>query len=626
MEFIALPPSTPFIVVAYGKDLSKNNFFLAPGLSAVDLRRLTPAAPESQALVPVTHSHTQANNSDGRVGTGQILTPRVSADLPTPPPIARGTPRVKNPFPYRPRNEETSRPSHRVLDVSVNLPPLYPTPNAVQPSPVVTVNEPGSISNLSDSLIPVSEPNASHNVPLPPNNAHATRQPSAAPELRHPPAITTAISRANEVARLSQPNRLPDRHSSMPTNIRPNVGYQITPPSSSSSNTQDGAVTPVHSHHYGYGQPRLHQNASLPASVASAFANCMVPWSDTPITVHSRGGLVRIALPPYTEVVGFAAGEHSFPKEMVEVLDLNGSCDVHLPDGNVYTGVQGIIYPHALPTTGNVLCRHTGSDMHPKPRSHLASAGLALLDDDHTRTSTFVLRSIHHYAEKVDHRRILCDPHHLPQLPPELACSPAGHNGCHIVVESRWVPIAVMGFCSVVLSIPGFVQRFGSADRQWGDIFNQIIGTGSVLLFAVLGVFERLFGTQLVSRRSLEGCFNVTSNAAAKLFARGKVETIEKFACDPRVCPKLVKAHRNSAVRAQRDGWLKVGEAIPSEEMIHHGYVVIPDNGVVLDLLDAHFYTCTRKKEGKKRIRINRPDRKRGDQICTSFIGDEVFA
>ncbi len=365
---------------------------------------------------------------------------------------------------------------------------------------------------------------------------------------------------------------------------------------------------------------------SIPGSVKSAIANGTVPWSDIPIMVHSRGRRVRIALPPYTEVVGFAAGENCFPKDMVEVLYLHRSCDAQLPDGIVYTGVIGLIYPKALPRQGKVLCRVIGSNMHPMPRSHLASAGLALSDDNPTRSNMFVLRSTEHYTEKVDRQRSLCDPHQLRKLPPGLVCSCEGQNECYILVESRYIPFGVMLFCFVLPLIPGVFQRFGSADKRWGDIFNQVIGSGQVLLFAVHSIFERLFGTQLVSRRSLEGSFKVTSNFAAKLFAPKKVKTIEEFACDPRICPKLVKAHKNSAVRVKPKGWLKVGQEIPSNKMIDHGYVVIPDKGVVLDLLDAHFYTCTPENEDRKRIRINRTGMEHDDDdICERFIGDEVF-
>lgn len=120
----------------------------------------------------------------------------------------------------------------------------------------------------------------------------------------------------------------------------------------------------------------------------------------------------------------------------------------------------------------------------------------------------------------------------------------------------------------------------------------------------------------------LKGRFQIRNDRIAKLFLPKTVNTIAEFSCDPRMPPGLLANYKNSSVRADNSGWLKVGRSIRLRDMEKHGYHVLKDRGMVLDILNATFYSCV--KSGKV-AHIIRSDERRYEEFCDRFDGGEVF-
>ncbi len=172
-----------------------------------------------------------------------------------------------------------------------------------------------------------------------------------------------------------------------------------------------------------------------------------------------------------------------------------------------------------------------------------------------------------------------------------------------------------------MLAITGAVKFFGANDSRWGDVMEAVVGTGSVLLGVILFFFHAGFGVDLVSMDALRGRIIIRNDLGARVFARHKVRVMEQFACDPRMPDGVVFMHRNCAVRAKRNGWLNVGNSIKLCDMWKHGYFVLEEEGLVVDLFQARFCSC--RKVGNI-VHIFRECELTRD-ICTQFDGDEVF-
>ena len=100
----------------------------------------------------------------------------------------------------------------------------------------------------------------------------------------------------------------------------------------------------------------------------------------------------------------------------------------------------------------------------------------------------------------------------------------------------------------------------------------------------------------------MSGIVKVNSNTLAPLLALRTVKKLQAAACDPRLPKTLIAQHRNSAVRVTRNGWLKLGSAIPVKDASKHGYHILMDKGVALDLLEAKMYRMERTYNGNERI------------------------
>ncbi len=343
-----------------------------------------------------------------------------------------------------------------------------------------------------------------------------------------------------------------------------------------------------------------------------------------------------ISLPPCTTIVGSASGTHCFPADSVEVIYLpNSKINVlQFPDGSRYTQAKGIIYPVSYPTGGYVMIRRTQSSADSHPKGFLLSAGFALKQECKVAKlgkdiSSYPPLGLHFSILSQDYKvrffnglsGFLFNPHALKTLPLCLLnVEQTVTKG--ITVHIKEMPYLVAIFCALLLVCPGLVQAYGSQDNKWGDIVNAVIGTGSVLVTMVLITLQKISGFDITSSEALRGFLIIRSNFGARLLARDAVKQIEEVACDPRIPAELIAHSQNSAVRTERTGWLKIGRSIKLNKMREHGYHVLKDKGLVLDLIYARFYSCG--KNGTA-VHIRRPGQEIIGTICDKFDGNEIF-
>lgn len=353
-----------------------------------------------------------------------------------------------------------------------------------------------------------------------------------------------------------------------------------------------------------------------------------IPWCEDAFHINTFQNWVQISMPPYTQDIGYSTGADAFTRNTVKVLQFSKRYSVFVPGeqfGKVHIGVMGLIFPTVCESSSRVVCREIFSHAHPRPDDHFLSAGISLAqecdvvkDEESSPVSSqsakFMLISSHHRVQYIDQSRVtLHKPYRLSSIPCILSKVTNG-----IPVRVRIMPIIFLLFAAFVLAIPGIIQKYTGTDQAIGDIVNQVIGTGSVLLGVVVFIFRQMFGP-IFSWNTIRGRFDVSNYYAARIFASDILRKIEEHACDPRIAPDLIKNYKNSAVRARRNGWLKVGQSIQIGQMKKHGYYVHRSRGLVLDKLNAIFYTCSRK--GRK-VSINR---KPAESICSKIKKTYIF-
>lgn len=332
------------------------------------------------------------------------------------------------------------------------------------------------------------------------------------------------------------------------------------------------------------------------------FNYFQVPWCDDEKAayVQTFNSWAQVLLPPYTDVVGFCSGTQAFIENSMEQFIFARSCSVFLPGeqiGTVYNGATGIIFPKSYQSSCRVICRAICSFVHPPPSNHYLSAGISLSNNCHVYDSisapnlqepVFLLTSRHHHVELLNrHPFQLHAPYKLPRLPDFLKID--SNSDVRIQIRSKMVPLVFLGFSILLFLVPGIIQYYLGTDTKPGDVINETISTGSVLLGLVIYVFREVFGP-VFSWDSVAGVFSIKNNFVAHLFARDEVRAIEKAVCDPRLPTRLVKECGNSTVRTEKNGWLKVGQKVMEVDLESHGYTLDRDRGVVLDRVKASFY------------------------------------
>lgn len=226
------------------------------------------------------------------------------------------------------------------------------------------------------------------------------------------------------------------------------------------------------------------------------------PWSGKPLRVHKwKPGFADLELPPYSNIIGMATNPECFPEGSVEVFPLEGETVLQ------YNDISGIIIPQVYPRNGRVICRKArfvgGGDV---PQDHRLSCAISVVDDCNVLgssekgsmtsrllrdTKTFIFCSDDYDVREIDSSFVRL---HDPMIVPNLFSAQKDDLIIGIPVRIPYMPVLVLIASGTFMIVPGLIQLYGSQDNMWGDILNQIIGTGSVLVGVVFFILERAFG------------------------------------------------------------------------------------------------------------------------------------
>ncbi len=102
-------------------------------------------------------------------------------------------------------------------------------------------------------------------------------------------------------------------------------------------------------------------------------------------------------------------------------------------------------------------------------------------------TPKFKIISPDHVMRRIGDNDILLKPFFIDDLPKWIRVGRRiSTRDRGLTVNVKAVPCVILLICMFIVSIPGLIQYFGSDDNRWGDVLNQVIGTGSVLLGATV--------------------------------------------------------------------------------------------------------------------------------------------
>lgn len=368
-----------------------------------------------------------------------------------------------------------------------------------------------------------------------------------------------------------------------------------------------------------------------------------VPWSQDNISVEERRREVVIKLPRNTQIIGKVSSVQDClaPGSSYKAIDFKGEAktvkNVHKITGMIICELQnvvGIIFPKELPNMDDQRCRHLCQNI-PVTYTYLKDlkctnihTGICLAESTTQISSTegpstgnlFGFLSKNYIAlenDKIVEPIAVYEPFQF-RNPPENIVERKGATETQMGIKVNvFKPLLVISVLAIVS--PGVVQYLGSDDKKWGDLLNAVIGTGSVLLGVVNIIFYGLFGVKIWARGVKDGELVTTSNFLAKNFAKETVQKIEEMACDPNLPAGLIADYRNSAVRTERNGWLSIGNRIPFDEMKKHGYIVVKEKSVVLDLVQGKFYPISKQGSSAKILRNNE------DYVKVPLDGKELF-
>lgn len=364
-----------------------------------------------------------------------------------------------------------------------------------------------------------------------------------------------------------------------------------------------------------------------------------VPWSEERIVVEELDKEVVLTLPRNTQIVGRVSDEACLvPNSLYGVIRFCG--DKGKKVKNLHN-VKGIIYPTKLPEMDAPqcwhLCKYIDCNYLKKWESiNFVHTGICLaestdlvsrLGKNRVRREGYIFQSLYNNYNPIslngEDGKKIHKPYKFKKLPEKLEkIKDTEHVGIKIkLIAAPYI----FGIASLsLLVLPGVLQYFGSKDNDWGDILNEIIGSGSVLLGIVYAISYRCLNSEMWSRNALKGEFTTTNDFVARIFGKDTVREIEKMVCDPNLPDGLIAKDRNSPVRAKRDGWLSIGNKIRFNDLIKHGYVVFKEEGIVLDVVEAEFYFIY-KKGPSARIERKMEDSELPSVALVPLDGNEVF-
>lgn len=377
-----------------------------------------------------------------------------------------------------------------------------------------------------------------------------------------------------------------------------------------------------------------------------------LPWSkEDPLLIADNGSSIDIFLPDFTQILGVANKLQCFDNTRVELMEFKEKRFVRVRQSrndSKFTPCMAkyIAIPKEKQTHGGfALCRKVPPTLLVSDEKHFVNSGIFLSRDcailvkeklenlEKSDNPTFLTQ--YKSYDKVDLRDTSSRDKIFVHDPPEFKKIPffyplqspyAEHVTPGIKVRypcAIW--ILTLSACFILVSL-GLIQHYGSLENKWGDVINQCLGTGSVVIGVLLSIFYCVFNASIVSLDTLRGEFVLTNDFAARLLAGDDVKVIESMACDPRLPPYLIMNHNNCAVRSPRNGWLAVGQSIKSDNMKNHGYYLIEDKGIVLDILSEKFLVCE-KQQRSGIIHLMRSQREKDSrfEIIEKFEGNEIF-
>lgn len=340
-----------------------------------------------------------------------------------------------------------------------------------------------------------------------------------------------------------------------------------------------------------------------------------VPWASEKNSAIFLNQWVQFELSPYTAVVGYANSLDCFLDHHVSCIDIPENHAVRIAY-RTFGRVTGVVFPIKYPENcSKIICRNLLIESRLEFPNHCLSTGIGLKENCTELYSNlgFKLDDINlYYIRDVSNETKVHNPSFVNAIPEFVSDEILVLNQKYV----GFIGVMCLVFC---ITIPGVFQYFGTEDKSWGSVLNQSIGTGSVLVTAILVLFQRFFGTSAISKRSIDGTFSIRSNFSAKIFAWKKVKRIKEIACDTRIPNGLISNYNNSLSR------LRISNEVSPSDLWKHGYIPILDKGLVIDCLTARYLTCSFVEGKRNKLRLNRNRQWRKNKRCLKIEDSYIF-
>lgn len=351
---------------------------------------------------------------------------------------------------------------------------------------------------------------------------------------------------------------------------------------------------------------------------------CNLPWGGA-IYVNNFGRDSYVYLPSFTKVIGIA--------KSVDDIDSTGSQIHHLPrprsyihfGGKIFRKIHHLAIRNSSQLQSNRCIARTVTTWNEETTfPHICESGPIISANSDIASIPF--SQLRHSSPNDIHANVIVTSrkhqivneaeigssvvHPIPKLRGlEEFRSLISHRRHRIrrnmvsklQVYQPLLPWFMVFTCFLVWLSPAILQWLMGEDRRWESIFHSCFMYGSILLATLLYTIKTLFSYGFIER-TMSGIVKVNSSTLARLLAPRTVKKLQAVACDPRLPKNLIALDRNSAVRVTRNGWLKLGSAIPVKDASRHGYHILMDKGVALDLLEAKMYRMERTYNGNERI------------------------
>ncbi len=327
---------------------------------------------------------------------------------------------------------------------------------------------------------------------------------------------------------------------------------------------------------------------------------------------------------PFTAVLGTASGFDCFCDENLNKLEFKEfrmvrvRCPCDSSKIEVFWA-KGIVIPKKYPDGDSIkLCKKIESPRLESNATHYVSSGIGIridciielshssAEDNEISNSfinpTFIVRNLS--LESVYRNHPLCKIHNPPnfrEIPKffDVSARPGAQNVPGLLAKKKCIIPLLLISVIVLLCIPGLVQAIWSEDGGLGDIINACIGVGSVLVSALLSASHYKFNSTVFLVNLLRGEFLIINDFAARILLSDEVKKLESLACDTRLPKGLISNMNNCAVRSTKNGWLAIGRSIRHEDMINHGYYIIQEEGLVIDLIERRVLVCVETQDNR---------------------------